>query len=148
MSCQSGANDAEDVDAPVGLEALVFNGDDGLAQDGGEVVVADHFAALQGEGADDAALVVVELRGGGGAVSFEVVDLRQIDGVDEGQAGQRAGDDGQQQQEHARAKPAGELAAAMASGTGCDRCRPARTGQCARGLHQAVGGWQPRVQAS
>jgi hypothetical protein len=77
MSCQDGAGDAEDVDAPVGLEALVFNGDDGFAKDGREVVVVDDDAALEGEGADDAALAVVEVGGGGGAVALEVVDLRQ-----------------------------------------------------------------------
>ena len=43
------AADAQDVDAPVGLEALVFNGDDGLAKDGGKAVVVDHLAPLQGK---------------------------------------------------------------------------------------------------
>src|ERR1035438_512274 len=43
-----GSHDAEDIDAPMGLEALVFNGDDGLAQDGGKVVRSEeHTSELQ-----------------------------------------------------------------------------------------------------
>src|ERR1035441_10653364 len=45
--------DAQYVDAPMGLEALVFNGEDGLTEDGSEVVVTDHHAAFQREGAND-----------------------------------------------------------------------------------------------
>jgi len=89
----------------VGLEALVFNGNNRLAQDGGKAVVADDLAALEGKRADDAALLVVELGGGGRTVVFEVVDLRQIEGIDQGQAGHGAGDDGQGQQ-----RDQGELA--------------------------------------
>lgn len=59
-----GAEDAEDIDAPVGLEGLVFDGDDGLAEHGGEVVVADDVALLEGNGADEAAAAVVEFGGG------------------------------------------------------------------------------------
>ena len=90
------AGDAEDVDAPVGIEVLVFDGDDGLAKDRGEVVVVDDDALLEREGADDAALGVVEVGHGGGPVALEVVDLGQIDREDQHEAGQRAGDDGQQ----------------------------------------------------
>ena len=107
-----GPHDAKDVDAPVGLEALVFNGDDGLAQDGGKVVVADDLAALQSKGADDAALAVIEIGGGVGAVMLEIVDLGQIDGVNQGEAGQRAGYNRKEEQGGKR-KPAGELAAAV-----------------------------------
>ena len=107
-----GAHDAEDIDTPVGLEALVFNGDDGLAQDGGEAVVADHFTALEGKRADDAALLVIEFGGGGGAVTLEVVDLRQIEGVDEGEAGQGAGNDREGEQGDER-ELADELAPAF-----------------------------------
>ncbi len=69
-----GAGHAKDIDAPVRLEVLVFDGDDGLAQNGREAVVADHLAALQREGADDAALAVVEIGGGGGAVLLELLE--------------------------------------------------------------------------
>ena len=112
MSCQTPPTDAQHVDAPVRLEALVFNGDDGLAQHRGKVVVVDHLAALQRKGADDAALAVVEIGGGGGAVALQIVNLGQIDGVDQREAGQRAGNDGQEQQDDQR-ELAGELAAAM-----------------------------------
>ena len=107
-----GAGDAEDIDAPVRLEVLVFNGDDGLAQDGRKAVVADHLAALQREGADDAALAVVEIGGGGGAVMLKFLNLRQIDGVDEGETGQRAGNGGQHQQGR-DGGASGQLAAAV-----------------------------------
>ena len=121
------AGDAEDVDAPVRLEALVFNGDDGLAQDRGKVVVVDHDAALQREGADDAALLVVEIGGGGGAVALQVVNLRQIDGVDQREPGQRAGDDGQGEQDGERCacrRACGAAAAEASGGSRCDRPRP------------------------
>ena len=58
------------------------------------------------------AFSVVEIGGGGGAVALKIVDLWQIDGVDEGEAGQRAGNDGQKQQHNER-RAAGELAAAV-----------------------------------
>jgi hypothetical protein len=105
-----GAGDAEDVDAPVGLEVLVFNGDNGLAQDRGEVVVVDEDAAFEGEGTEGTALDIVELGGGGGAVALEVVDLRQVDRVNKGEAGQGAGDSGEAE-ENAKSDAAGELAA-------------------------------------
>src|SRR5579863_5707188 len=93
-----GADDAEDVDAPVRLEVLVFDGDDGLAEDRGELVVVDQDAALEGEGADDAAFYVEEIGGGGRAIALEVVDLGQVDGVDEREASERAGDDREREQ--------------------------------------------------
>ncbi len=105
-------HDAEYIHAPVGLELLVFNGDHGLAQHRSEVVVADHFAALEGKGSDDAALAVIEFCVGGGPIVLEVVDLRQIDGVDQGEAGQRAGDDGEQEQ-HGQRKLTRKLAPVM-----------------------------------
>ncbi len=106
------ADDAEGIDAPVGLEALVFNGDDGLAEDGGKAVVADDLAALEGKGADDAALAVIEIGGGGGAVALEVADLGQIDGIDQREAGQRTGGDGQNEQGD-EGEAAGQLAMAV-----------------------------------
>jgi hypothetical protein len=89
---------AQDVDAPMRLEVLVFNGDDGLAQDRRKVVVIDHHAAFQREGADDAALAVVEIGSGGGAVVFEVVNLWQVDRINQREPGQRAGNDRQREQ--------------------------------------------------
>jgi hypothetical protein len=77
-----GAGDAQHVDPPVGLEALVFNGDDGLTQHRRKIIVVDDLAPLQRKRADDASLLVVENGGGGGAVTLQVVNLRQIGGVD------------------------------------------------------------------
>jgi hypothetical protein len=82
----------------VRLEALVFNGDDGLAENRREVVVIDHNAALEGKGANDAALAVVEVGHGGGAVALEVVNLGQVGGEDQRETRQGAGDDGQKKQ--------------------------------------------------
>ena len=79
---ESGAAHAPEIDAEVGLEILVFGRDDGVAQDLGEIFVAADHPALQGEGADDAALVVVELRDGAGAELLELGDLRKVGGVD------------------------------------------------------------------
>jgi len=83
---------AEDIDAPVRLEVLVFNRDNGLAQDGGEIVVIDDDAALQGKGPKRPALLIKKFSSGGGPIALQIVNLGQIDGVDKGQAGQRAGD--------------------------------------------------------
>jgi hypothetical protein len=105
-----GTGDAKDVDAPMGREAFVFNGDDGLAKDGSEVVVVNDFAAFQSERADDAAFNVVKFGGGGRPKALKVVDLRQIDGINECETGKRAGDDGEREQGSER-EPAGELAA-------------------------------------
>ena len=101
----------------MGLEALVFDGDDGLAQNRRKVVVVDDDAALQGKGADDAAFAVVEIGGGGGAVALKVVDLGQIDGVDEREAGQRARDDGEQREER-RKRPCRQVCRRRTVGTG------------------------------
>ena len=43
------SGDAKDVDAPVGIEVLVFDRDDGLAQNGSEIVVVDNDSPLQRE---------------------------------------------------------------------------------------------------
>jgi len=62
-----GPGDAEDIDAPVGFEVLVFNRDNGLAQDGREVVVVDEDAPLQSERSERTAFLVEKFGGGGGA---------------------------------------------------------------------------------
>jgi len=125
-----GADDAEDVNAPVGLEAFVFDGNDGLTEDGREVVVGDNLAALEGEGADDAAFYVVEFGGGGGAVVLEIVHLRQVDGVDEGEAGERTGDERENEQGN-EGDGAGELAPMVGRQGGVGGS--ARAGECALG---------------
>ena len=139
-----GSGDAQDVDAPVGFEALVFNGDDGLPQNRREPVVVDHHAPLQGEGADHAAFTVVEIGGRGRAVALQVVDLGQIDGVDQHEPGQRAGHDG----EH---KKSGEcdLAGNFSPPEDRDRLRdePMGPAQAAR-LVRLIGGGSQELEAS
>ncbi len=121
------AEDAEEVDAPVGLEGLVFDGDDRLPQDGSEVVVIDHDAPLQGERPDDPAFLVVEVGGRGGAVALEIVNLGQVDRVDQREPGQGAGDDGQRDEDDERSF-AGEFETGprrsqrQAGAIGQDRC--------------------------
>ena len=74
-----GPADAQYIDAPVRLEVLVFNGDNGLAQDRCKVVVVDHLAPLDRKRANHAPLPVVKLGDGRGAIALQVVNLRQID---------------------------------------------------------------------
>src|SRR6202034_865686 len=81
-----GAGNAEQVDAPMALEVAVFSGNDSLAQDRGKIVVVHDDTALQGEGAKDAAMSIVELGGGAGAIMFQLIDLRKVDRVDQGQS--------------------------------------------------------------
>ena len=90
--------DAKNVDAPVRLKALVFNRDHGLAQHRRKVVIVDHYAPLQRKGADDATLLVIEIGGGRRLIAFQVVNLGQIDGVDQHEPAQRAGNHGQNKQ--------------------------------------------------
>ena len=139
-----GSGDAQDIDAPMGLEALVFNGDDGLAQDRRKVVVVDDHAPLEGKGTDDAAFAVVEIGGGGGAVALKVVNLGQIDGVDQHEAGEGAGDDGQEEQGD-ECYFAGHLPAPEKR----DRLRlePMSAAQTAR-LRRSIGGGSQELQAS
>ncbi len=74
-----GSEDAEKVDAAMGHECLVLNGDDSLPQDRGKVVVIDDDAALQGERTDDAPLLVVEVGGSGGAIALQIMNLGEVD---------------------------------------------------------------------
>ena len=55
------------------------------------------------------ALAVIEIGGGGGPVALQIVNLRQIDGVDQREPGQRASNHRQQQQRGQR-EFAGQLA--------------------------------------
>ena len=45
---ESGAAHAPEIDAEMGFEILVFGGDDGVAQELGEIFVAADHAALRG----------------------------------------------------------------------------------------------------
>ena len=77
------AGDTKHVDAPMGIEVLVLDGNDGLSQNGREVVVVDDDSLFQRERADDATLGVVQVGDSGRSVALEVVDLRQIDRKDQ-----------------------------------------------------------------
>ena len=72
------------------FKVLVFGRDQRIAQHLGKVVVGVDDAPLQRELPDDAVLVIVELRDGGGAVLLEFGDLRKIGGVNQQQARSRA----------------------------------------------------------
>ena len=113
---------------------------------GREVVVVDDDAALEGKGADDAALAVVEVGRGRWAVALEVVDLRQIDGEDQREPGERAGDDGKQQQDR-ECNLAGDLAAAKQGRWNRLRAQPMGPAKAAR-FDSIVQEGQPRNQAS
>ena len=108
---EGGADDAEKVDARVGVEILVFNRDERVAEHRRKVVVAGDYAALQGERSDDAALIVVKLSDGTGTVRLERVDLRKVGGVDEQQTGGGSDEDGNEDEE-AEQDAADQLAAA------------------------------------
>jgi hypothetical protein len=92
------AQHTKDVDPPMALEVLILNGDHRLAQDGRNGLIGNHDAALQGKGAEDAPMHVEQIGRGDGPVAFQVINLRQVDRVDQHEAGQGPGDDGENQQ--------------------------------------------------
>ena len=85
-----GLDGADEIDAPVSLEALVLDGDNGVAELLGEVTVGDDYPALEGEGAEDLAVDVQEFGGGVGVVAGKVVHLWEVDGVDDSKTGHDA----------------------------------------------------------
>ena len=105
-----GAEHAREVHAPVLLEMLVFGGEDGVLQNRRNLVVGQKNAALQGERADQLAVVGVEFGDDVRLVVFEGVDLRQIAGIDEEESGYSAhGNRGNQQEDEGQ--PASEFTA-------------------------------------
>src|SRR5712671_7675036 len=85
-----GAGDAREVDAPVFLEMLIFNGGDGVVENLGTLLVGHQNAALQREAADELAVVGINFRDYVGTVGFKRANLRQIAGVDEQQTAPRS----------------------------------------------------------
>ena len=83
------------------LEFLVFNGKQRIAQALGQIVVADQDAPLDGERADLAAFIVVEVSDRAGAVVSQLGDFRQIGGINDEQPGKRAH---QRRRHHQRAE--------------------------------------------
>ena len=90
--------DAIDVQAEVLVEIGILGGDDGVAQQRIDVVVADDHAPLRRELADDLAVRRVHARDGAGAVVVERGNLREVAGVREEHAAQRAGHGRHQEQ--------------------------------------------------
>ncbi len=102
-----GADGAPEIDAPVALEILVLGGDDGVAQNLGEVVVAGDHPALQGEGADYLAVVVVKFGDGARTIFLELGDLGKFGAVNEKHAGGGA-DGSNDRNEDGKGDPADE----------------------------------------
>src|ERR1700685_4151142 len=75
-----------DIDAPVTIEILVLNRNQGVAQHLRIIVVRRNHSPLQRKRTDDAALPVVKLGDGTGTVVFQLLDLGKI-GIDEQQSG-------------------------------------------------------------
>jgi hypothetical protein len=76
----------------VRFKVLVLNGDDGLTKNGRESVVVYDDSMLKREGSEDVAIPIVEIGCCRRPEMLQLVDLGQIGGVDDGQAGQRSGD--------------------------------------------------------
>jgi hypothetical protein len=82
--------DAPDVHAEVAVELGVLGGDDGFAEQWVDVVVADDDPALRRKLADDLAVGSVNTSDRAGGVIVERRDLRQIAGIGEEHAAERA----------------------------------------------------------
>jgi hypothetical protein len=79
--------DAKEINPSMAVEIFVFDGDEGVAKQGWEVVVSGDDAALQRERADYASTIVINFGDGTRTVRFQRVNLRQVGGVDEEQTG-------------------------------------------------------------
>src|SRR5205823_9300046 len=90
------------------LEVFVFNGNDCVPQDFGKIIVRSQDAPLQRKGADDLALIVIQLGDGTGAVVLQFADLRQVGGIDNQKTGQSS-HQGRGQQQQAEDDPADQL---------------------------------------
>ena len=82
-----GAGDAGEVHAPVILEVLVFDGGDGVVEDFGDLLPGHQDAALQGEAADELAVVGVNFGDYVGAISFQRANFGEVAFVNEKKAG-------------------------------------------------------------
>src|SRR5437868_11889229 len=81
-----GAGDAREIDAPMFLEVLIFDGGHRVVENLGALLVGHQDAALQREATDELAVVGINFSDYVGAVGFEGANLRQIAGVDKEQA--------------------------------------------------------------
>src|SRR5712672_3005506 len=81
-----GAGDAREVNAPVFLEMLIFDGGHRVVENLGTLLIGHQDAALQSEATHELAVVGVNFSDHVGTVGFKRANLRQIAGVDKEQA--------------------------------------------------------------
>ncbi len=81
------SRDANNVDAGVLVEILIFNRHQRVAQHRREIVVTHDHAPLQRERSNHPPVVVIKLRDRARPVSFESVDLRQVRRIYQQQTG-------------------------------------------------------------
>ena len=91
-------------------EILVFRGNKGIYKHRGKVAVRGDHAPLQREGANDIAVNVVEFGAGDRAIVFQLVNLREVGGIDENQAGKRANERGKEYEQCENESPDDYLA--------------------------------------
>src|SRR6266542_5746030 len=104
------ASDPPKVNAPVAVEVFVLGRNQGVAKDLGEILVRGHHATLQCEGANDAALNVVNLSRRDGTEVLKPFDLRQVCGINQQQSAEGAGQRRKKRQQ-AKNNPADKLLA-------------------------------------
>src|SRR4029077_5857723 len=98
----SSAGDAREIDAPMILEVLIFNGANGVVENLGSLLPGHKNTALQGEAADECAIVGIDFRDHVWAIGFQGANFREVTFVDEEQAGGGAKGDGTEQQKRER----------------------------------------------
>ena len=84
-----GAGDARKVDAPVIFVVLVFDGGDGVVENLGSLLPGHQDAALDGEAADELAIVGVNFGDYVGAIRFQRANFGEVAFVDEEQGRRR-----------------------------------------------------------
>src|ERR1700685_88052 len=77
------AGDPPDIDAPVTIEILVLNRNQGVAQHLWKIAVRRHHSPLKRERTDDAAPAVIKLGNRTWTVMFQLFHLGKIGGIDE-----------------------------------------------------------------
>ena len=106
------AGHAREIHAPVLFKVLIFGGQNRIPQDRRDLFVAEENAALQGEVADNLAVVRVEFGDHVRLKIFESVNLREIARIDKQQPCQGA-DSNRAQQQQGKGDTPDDLAAAQ-----------------------------------
>ena len=94
---QGGCEHAREVDAPMLLEMLVFDGRDRVVEDSGTLLVGHQDATLQCEAAHQLAIVGVNFRDHVRAIGFEGANLGQVASVHKKQSAGGAEQNGAEQ---------------------------------------------------